>query len=179
MDPVTWTLVWTDGSCLVNPGGPGGWAAVIIGANGARQEWSGGEPETTNNRMELQAPLQALTRLPAGSHVVITSDSQYVVKGMTEWMAGWLASGWKHGTVKNVDLWKQLTAAVERHTHVRWQWVRGHGTDPHNNRADVLANRAARDQTQIRRRTATAEVAVTQGCAAQSAPMQFTMGSLF
>ena len=127
--------VWTDGACLGNPG-PGGWAAVVLHPEGREQELTGGEPGTTNNRMELMAAIAALEALPAGSQVELTSDSKYVLDGITRWIAGWKRRAWKD--VKNRDLWERLDAARARH-QVDWRWVRGHTGDPHNERADKLA----------------------------------------
>ena len=127
--------IHTDGSCLGNPG-PGGWAALLRYGEKER-ELVGGEAQTTNNRMELMAAIAAL--------VVLTTDSQYVRQGITEWMAGWLRRGWKTAggdPVKNRDLWERLHAATGRHT-IEWKWVKGHNGDPDNERVDVLARNAA------------------------------------
>ena len=136
--------IWTDGACLGNPG-PGGWGALIRW-NGHEKELSGGEADTTNNRMELMAAIQALDALKRPSAVELTTDSQYVRKGMLEWMANWKRNGWRTASkkpVKNDDLWKRLDAAVARHD-VRWHWVKGHSGHPENERADELASSAAR-----------------------------------
>ena len=136
--------IWTDGACLGNPG-PGGWGALLRW-NGHEKTLSGGEANTTNNRMELMAAIQALEALKRPSAVVLTTDSQYVRKGMTEWMANWKKNGWKTAAkkpVKNDDLWRRLDAAVARH-QVRWEWVKGHSGHPENEMADQLASEAAR-----------------------------------
>jgi ribonuclease HI len=136
--------IWTDGACLGNPG-PGGWGALMRW-NGHEKELSGGEANTTNNRMELMAAIQALDALKRPSTVELTTDSQYVRKGMLEWMANWKRNGWRTAAkkpVKNDDLWKRLDAAVARHD-VSWHWVKGHSGHPENERADELASAAAR-----------------------------------
>jgi ribonuclease HI len=136
--------IWTDGACLGNPG-PGGWGALMRW-NGHEKELSGGEANTTNNRMELMAAIQALDALKRPSKVELTTDSQYVRKGMLEWMANWKRNGWRTAAkkpVKNDDLWKRLDAAVARHD-VSWHWVKGHSGHPENERADELASAAAR-----------------------------------
>lgn len=132
----------TDGACRGNPG-PGGWAAIIRGASGER-ELFGNDPDTTNNRMELLAIIQALRELPDSSRVRIKSDSQYAIKGCTEWMPNWKRRGWRTSDkkpVKNRDLWQELLRLTELHT-VEWQWVRGHSGDADNERVDALANMA-------------------------------------
>jgi len=132
--------IWTDGACKGNPG-PGGWGALLI--SGAHEKtMHGGEMSTTNNRMELTAPIEALKTLNRECAVVIHTDSQYVMKGMTEWLPNWKKRGWMTADkkpVKNADLWQQLDAEVTRH-RVSWKWVRGHAGDVNNERADVLAN---------------------------------------
>jgi len=136
--------IWTDGACLGNPG-PGGWGALLRW-NGHEKELSGGEANTTNNRMELMAAIQALDALKRPSVVELTTDSQYVRKGMLEWMANWKKNGWRTASkkpVKNDDLWKRLDSAVARH-QVQWHWVKGHSGHPENERADELASSAAR-----------------------------------
>ena len=133
--------IHTDGACSGNPG-PGGWAALLCW-RGVERELSGGEPATTNNRMELMAAIAALETLKEPCTVVLTTDSQYVRQGITEWMAGWIRRGWKTSggdVVKNRDLWERLHAAAGRHA-VDWRWVKGHDGDPGNERADALANR--------------------------------------
>ncbi|NBD95034.1 MAG: ribonuclease HI [Gammaproteobacteria bacterium] len=138
--------IWTDGACLGNPG-PGGWGALLRW-NGHERELSGGEPETTNNRMELMAAIQSLESLKRSCTVVLTTDSQYVRKGITEWMTNWKKNGWKTASkkpVKNSELWQRLDSARERHD-VQWDWVKGHSGHPENERADELASEAARAQ---------------------------------
>ena len=135
-------VIYTDGACSGNPG-PGGWGSILM-YNGHRRELSGGERETTNNRMEMMAVIQALETLKRSCEVVIHTDSTYVMKGMTEWLAGWKSRGWKTASkqpVKNVDLWERLDEAVQRHK-VEWRWVKGHSGVPENERADELANLA-------------------------------------
>lgn len=135
--------VHTDGACLGNPG-PGGWAALLHW-RGVERELVGGEPATTNNRMELMAAIAALEALKEPCDVVLTTDSQYVRQGITEWMPGWLRRGWKTagGTpVKNRDLWERLHAAAARH-RVDWRWVKGHAGQPENERVDQLARAQA------------------------------------
>jgi len=137
-------VIYTDGACKGNPG-PGGWGALLRAADGAEKELCGGEPETTNNRMEMMAVIEALSALKRPCHVVLHVDSQYVLKGMTEWLQGWKAKGWRTAAkqpVKNVDLWQRLDALVHQSEHrIEWQWVKGHAGDPGNERADALANR--------------------------------------
>jgi ribonuclease HI len=138
---------WTDGACLGNPG-PGGWG-VVLRWNGHERELSGGELDTTNNRMELMAAIRALESLRRPCRVILTTDSQYVRKGITEWMPGWKRNGWKTASkkpVKNAELWRRLDAARERH-EVRWDWIKGHSGHPENERADELASDAARRVT--------------------------------
>jgi len=133
--------IYTDGACKGNPG-PGGWGALLKWG-GHERELFGGEAATTNNRMELMAVIEALRALKRPMDVVVHTDSQYVHKGITEWMRNWKARGWKTADrkpVKNVDLWQQLDELVAAH-RVRWQWVRGHSGHPGNERADALANR--------------------------------------
>ncbi|WP_287596890.1 ribonuclease HI [Thermomonas sp.] len=131
--------IHTDGACLGNPG-PGGWAALLCW-RGVERELSGGEAATTNNRMELMAAIAALETLKEPCNVVLTTDSQYVRQGITEWMAGWIRRGWKTSggdPVKNRDLWERLHAAANRHA-VDWRWVKGHAGHPENERVDQLA----------------------------------------
>ena len=135
-------VIYTDGACSGNPG-PGGWGSILM-YNGHRRELSGGERETTNNRMEMMAVIQALETLKRSCEVVIHTDSTYVMKGMTEWLAGWKSRGWKTASkqpVKNVDLWERLDEAVGKH-QVEWRWVKGHSGVPENERADELARLA-------------------------------------
>ena len=137
-------VIYTDGACKGNPG-PGGWGALLRAADGAEKELCGGEPETTNNRMEMMAVIEALSALKRPCHVILFVDSQYVLKGMTEWLHGWKAKGWRTAAkqpVKNVDLWQRLDALVHQSEHrIEWQWVKGHAGDPGNERADALATR--------------------------------------
>lgn len=137
--------IYTDGSCEGNPG-PGGYAA-IIDEDGARRQIVGAEPETTNNRMELMAPIEALSSLSERSRVHIASDSQYVVLGITQWVHSWQRKGWKTASkepVKNRDLWEKLLEQVARH-EVTWEWVRGHSGHPENEEVDLLAKQAIAD----------------------------------
>jgi len=132
--------IWTDGACKGNPG-PGGWG-VLFKQGKHEKTLYGGEANTTNNRMELQAVIQALRALKRPSCVTIHTDSQYVQKGMTQWLTNWKARGWRTAAkapVKNADLWQTLDALAATHT-LQWQWVRGHVGDPGNERADALAN---------------------------------------
>lgn len=132
---------FTDGACSGNPG-PGGWG-VVLRYGEHEKELFGGEAQTTNNRMELMAAISALEALTRRSDVVVTTDSTYVLKGITEWVPGWKARGWKTSSkqpVKNVDLWQRLDEAVRQHD-VRWEWVKGHNGHPENERADELARR--------------------------------------
>ena len=133
--------VYTDGACRGNPG-PGGWG-VLLRYGETEKEMYGGEVETTNNRMELMAAIQALENLTRECKVVLTTDSEYVRKGITEWMANWKKRGWKTASkqpVKNKDLWQRLDKAASEH-QVEWHWVRGHTGHPENERADQLANK--------------------------------------
>ncbi len=132
-------MIYTDGACSGNPG-PGGWGA-ILSYNGTEKELSGGAPDTTNNRMEMTAAIEALNALKRPCAVDLFTDSQYVRKGITEWMHSWKARGWKTADkkpVKNEDLWRALDEAAKRHD-VIWHWVKGHADDPLNIRADELA----------------------------------------
>lgn len=133
--------VYCDGACAGNPG-PGGWGAILI-SNRKVKEISGGEPDTTNNRMELTAAIEALRLLPEGSQVQMYTDSSYLVNGASAWMKGWKARGWKRkeGPLLNVDLWQALDKELERH-EVKWEWVKGHAGNGFNERADHLATRA-------------------------------------
>lgn len=133
--------IFTDGACRGNPG-PGGWGALLR-FKGKEKELHGGENETTNNRMELMAAIRALESLNRPCRVRLTTDSQYVMKGITEWMSNWKKRGWKTSArqpVKNVDLWQRLDKALAPH-QVKWEWVRGHTGHPENERADELANK--------------------------------------
>ena len=131
--------IYTDGACSGNPG-PGGWGAILISGE-HRKELSGGEAETTNNRMELTAAIEALTALKRPCTVALYTDSVYVRDGITRWIHGWRRNGWRTADkkpVKNAELWQALEAALERHK-VDWHWVKGHAGHPENERADELA----------------------------------------
>ena len=135
--------IYTDGACKGNPG-PGGWGVVLL-CGTVEKELFGGELNTTNNRMELTAVIQALAALKRPCQVRLYLDSEYVRKGITEWLPGWKARGWRTAArqpVKNVDLWQRLDALVATAGHgIEWLWVKGHSGDPGNERADMLANR--------------------------------------
>jgi ribonuclease HI len=144
MSDLEMVMVWTDGSCL-RPVGPGGWAAILR-FGGLEHELVGGEQSTTNNRMELMGAIAALEVLKRSMHVLLFSDSKYVVEGAVRWVPSWTQNSWRttNGTaVKNQDLWRRLCTAAEPH-NVEWQWVRGHSGQPENERCDVLAGAAAR-----------------------------------
>jgi ribonuclease HI len=133
--------IYTDGACSGNPG-PGGWGAILRWRGKEREIW-GGEPDTTNNRMELTAAIKALESLNRQVSAVLYTDSKYVKDGITSWITGWKARNWKTAAkkpVKNVDLWKALDDAVSKHD-VEWRWVKGHAGHPENERADELARR--------------------------------------
>ncbi len=136
-------IIYTDGACKGNPG-PGGWGALLRSGK-AEKELFGGEAETTNNRMELTAVIEALAALKRPCRVTLYLDSEYVRKGITEWLPGWKARGWRTAArqpVKNADLWQRLDALVQGSGHqIEWRWVKGHAGDPGNERADALANR--------------------------------------
>lgn len=142
-------LIHTDGACIGNPG-PGGWAAILQSMDGLtelkRKALKGSSLDTTNNQMELKAAIEALKAVKSDNPVIIRSDSQYVVKGITEWLPGWKAKGWRTADkkpVKNPELWEELEALVASGS-VAWEWVRGHNGDPLNEEVDQLANEAAR-----------------------------------
>ncbi len=151
--------IYTDGGCSPNPG-PGGWAAVLIHPQRTR-ELSGGEPDTTNNRMELTAAVRALEALNQPCEIDFYTDSEYLRRGITEWLPGWIANGWRRGKspdappVANADLWQAIAAATRRHA-IQWHWVKGHAGNEHNERADELASAA------IPRPEASADSAATQ-----------------
>ncbi|QIK41719.1 ribonuclease HI [Pontivivens nitratireducens] len=137
-------FAYTDGACSGNPG-PGGWGVLMQAKQGDKvvkeRELSGGDPQTTNNRMELMAAISALETLGRPTEVTIVTDSSYVKDGLTKWIHGWKRNGWKTAAkkpVKNEDLWKRLDAAQQRH-RVSWEWVKGHAGHPENERADELA----------------------------------------
>jgi ribonuclease HI len=136
-------IIYTDGACKGNPG-PGGWGAIMRSTGHAEKELFGGELLTTNNRMEMTAVIEALSALKRPCDVAIYIDSKYVLQGMTEWLPGWKAKGWKTAAkqpVKNVDLWQKLDTLVNASGHtIEWLWVKGHAGDPGNERADALAN---------------------------------------
>jgi len=135
--------VYTDGGCRPNPG-PGGWGAIVLRDGREPEELSGGEPEATNNRMELRAAIEGLRAVESGCRVRLVTDSQYVRKGITDWIETWRANGWKTAgkkAVKNADLWRELSAELDRN-EVEWQWVKGHAGDRWNERADELASAA-------------------------------------
>ena len=136
-------VIYTDGACKGNPG-PGGWG-VWMKSGSHEKEMHGGEASTTNNRMELTAVIEALSALKRPCHVLIYTDSEYVRKGITEWIHGWKTRGWKTADkkpVKNAELWRKLDELAAGH-RVDWRWVKGHAGDPGNERADALANRGA------------------------------------
>ncbi len=133
--------LFTDGACKGNPG-PGGWGALLRYGD-MEKELFGGEASTTNNRMELMAAIEGLKALKRPCQVILTTDSQYVMKGINEWLAGWKKKGWRNAAkqpIKNQDLWQQLDAECQRH-QIEWRWVRGHTGHAENERADQLANK--------------------------------------
>lgn len=134
-------IIYTDGGCDPNPG-RGGWAALIL-TDGLEKELLGSAPVTTNNRMELTAAIEALHALPQPSTVDLYTDSQYLMRGITEWMPKWLVKNWRgsNGPVLNKDLWQALLAVTSRHT-IKWHWVKGHSTDRYNQRVDELVQKA-------------------------------------
>ena len=143
--------LFTDGACKGNPG-PGGWGAVLV-CKGVEKELWGGEANTTNNRMELMGAIRGLEELKRRCNVLLVTDSQYVMKGINEWMVNWKKRGWKTAAkepVKNADLWQQLDALVHNSPHqIHWEWVKGHAGNPGNEKADELANRGVEQvQTQ-------------------------------
>jgi ribonuclease HI len=141
MTELTQVTIYTDGACDPNPG-PGGWAALLR-SRGQEKELSGSEPATTNNRMELTAAIQALEALNLPCQVDFYTDSEYLKRGITEWMPNWRARNWrrKGGALANVDLWKALDSAIQPH-QINWHWVRGHAGNPDNQRVDGLARQA-------------------------------------
>lgn len=139
--------IYTDGACSGNPG-KGGWGAILK-YRGHIKELSGYDPDTTNNRMELMGAIRGLQALKKPCDVVLITDSRYVQQGINEWVNGWIARGWKTASnqpVKNVELWKLLVAERDRHTSIDWQWVKGHAGHPENERADVLATSAVKNE---------------------------------
>jgi ribonuclease HI len=162
-EPLPEVTIYTDGGADPNPGA-GGWAAILIDpASGAARELSGGEPKATNNRMELTAAIRALEALTRPCRVRIYTDSQYLRKGITEWLPGWIARGWrrKEGVLQNEDLWRRLSELIQAHP-IRWDWVKGHAGNKWNERADVLATLEIRKQRGAR--------AVTTAAAAPAEP---------
>jgi ribonuclease HI len=139
--PLSEVTIYTDGACQPNPG-PGGWAALLV-FQGRKKEISGGELESTNNRMELTAAIRALQALTRPCRVVLHTDSEYLKRGITEWLPGWQARNWrrKEGKLANADLWQELVEAMRPH-QVEWKWVRGHAGHPENERVDLLARQA-------------------------------------
>ncbi|HFQ91572.1 MAG TPA: ribonuclease HI [Chromatiales bacterium] len=143
--------IYTDGACRGNPG-PGGWG-VLMRYKGHEKTLRGGEPHTTNNRMELMAAIKGLEALKRPSRVRLTTDSEYVKKGIMEWIEGWKRRGWKTAgrkAVKNADLWRELDALASQHD-IEWHWVRGHSGHSENEMADALANRAIDEMLSVGR----------------------------
>jgi ribonuclease HI len=135
--------IYTDGSCIGNPG-KGGWAAIII-INDKKTQMTGSQKNTTNNQMELLAPIKALNKIPIGSKIQILTDSKYVKSGITEWIHNWKKNGWKTAnkqSVKNKELWIELDLLTQKF-EIKWSWVKGHSTDKLNNEVDLLAREAA------------------------------------
>lgn len=141
-------IIYTDGSCLDNPG-PGGWSFIIEHpASNSKIEGSGGQPDSTNNQMELMGLIKALESLKLSCNVTVCSDSQYLLKGISEWLPGWVKNNWKRGKkkdqpVKNIDLWKQLHEFTKKHT-IKVHWVKGHNGHKYNEICDKMAQTAAR-----------------------------------
>ena len=147
---MTEVVIYTDGACSGNPG-PGGWG-VVLRWNGTQKELHGSDPQTTNNRMELMAAIQALEALNRPSRVTLYTDSTYVLNGITKWVAGWERNGWRTAAkkpVKNEDLWRRLVQAMNRH-EVSWMWVKGHAGDEGNERADELARLGIQEAAAVR-----------------------------
>jgi len=139
-------IIYTDGACVGNPG-PGGWGAVIFDDKEKQNNISGSVKDTTNNRMELTAPIMALKRIKSESDVVIFTDSSYVKNGITEWIKKWEKNGWKNTNkkpVKNIDLWKKLNDLCKKNK-VTWKWIKGHSDNKYNNLADQLATSAVKN----------------------------------
>jgi ribonuclease HI len=146
MTPTTKVTIYTDGACAGNPG-PGGWGALLRSGQ-HEKELSGYEPQTTNNRMELTAAIEALNALKRPCQIEFHTDSEYLRKGITEWISNWKRRGWKTAAkkpVKNQDLWQALDRAIQPH-HISWHWVRGHAGQPENERVDQLARAAIPNQ---------------------------------
>lgn len=149
-DPLYVGVAYTDGACKGNPG-PGGWGYLFVEEGAVIASGKGGEPLTTNNQMELQAVIEALQYIEdqfrSDTHLTIHTDSQYVILGITQWINGWKARGWRTAQkepVKNQDHWERLDALVGTYGHIDWIWVKGHAGDEHNEAADVLANQGIR-----------------------------------
>ena len=134
-------VIYTDGGCEPNPG-VGGWGAILV-YRGTERALSGSDPETTNNRMEMMAAIEALSALKRPCKIALYTDSEYLKKGITEWMPGWKRRNWqrKGGAIKNIDLWKRLDALVQQH-EIQWRWVKGHAGVHYNERCDILASEA-------------------------------------
>ena len=135
--------IYTDGSCIQNPGN-GGWAAIML-INNEKKSISGFKKNTTNNQMELMAAIEALKKIPIGEEVQIYTDSKYVKMGITEWIKKWSQNNWKTSSkkkVKNLELWKELSSISKKHK-IKWLWIKGHAGDPINEEVDVLAKKAA------------------------------------
>ena len=144
-------VIYTDGACSRNPG-PGGWG-VVLQWQGREKEMYGSDPQTTNNRMELMAAIQALEALRRPARVSLHTDSKYLLDGITKWVQGWQRNGWRTSAkkpVKNDDLWRRLIEAMKPH-EVTWQWVKGHAGDPGNERADALARRGIEEAADMSR----------------------------
>lgn len=138
-------VIYSDGACKGNPG-PGGWGALMNSGEHQKELW-GGEPQTTNNRMELTAVIEALASLKRTCDIAVYTDSEYVKNGITTWIHGWKKRGWKTADgkpVKNMELWQRLEALARLH-HIEWHWVKGHAGHPGNEKADELANRGVAD----------------------------------
>ncbi|MEZ4408407.1 MAG: ribonuclease HI [Polyangiales bacterium] len=136
--------IYTDGGAKPNPGGAGGWAAVLLSGNGKELPMSGGEPSTTNNRMELLAAISALEALKRPCEVTLYTDSEYLKNGITEWLPNWVARGWRTASkkpVKNQDLWERLHAATKPHA-ITWRWVKAHNGNHYNEKVDQMATDA-------------------------------------
>tara|TARA_Y100001970_G_C13822562_1_gene645631 strand:- start:153 stop:584 length:432 start_codon:yes stop_codon:yes gene_type:complete len=139
--------VYTDGACSGNPG-PGGWAAIIIVDNQMKYKFSGSEKNTTNNRMELMAPIKAIQKFKKKSEILVFTDSTYVKDGITVWIKNWEKNGWRTASkkpVKNKELWKKLKNLSSKHS-IKWTWVKGHAQDKYNNLVDELAQGAIKDK---------------------------------
>jgi ribonuclease HI len=147
---MTEVVIYTDGACSGNPG-PGGWG-VVLRWNGTEKELYGSDPQTTNNRMELMAAIQALEALNRPAQVSLHTDSTYVLNGITKWIAGWQRNGWRTAAkkpVKNEDLWRRLVQAMDGH-EISWQWVKGHAGEEGNERADALARLGIEEAAAVR-----------------------------